>query len=158
MWRITTFAFLAALFTASAGAQDLSGLQAGAKLKIDRAGKPTVEGVLLDVSTDSVRLRTITGSWTVPRAEFTQVRVSRGGEGRGRSALRKGGIGALGGIVVGAALGLADGDDPAGGWFSMTGPEKAALGGTVLGTIGLIVGSVIGAATPTERWEPVPLP
>jgi hypothetical protein len=67
----------------------------------------------------------------------------------GRGLLEGFGVGLLGGAAVGIALGLASGDDTCAPesfcLFQFTAGEKAALGGIVLGTVGLALGGVIGA-------------
>jgi hypothetical protein len=70
----------------------------------------------------------------------------------GKGALRGAGIGLLAGGVGGAALGVAlDSPDD---WFS--GGELAAGGAIVFGGAGALIGALVGAASPGERWETVP--
>ncbi len=71
--------------------------------------------------------------------------------------LRGAGIGLLAGAGTGAVLGFAAGDDPPGTFLAFTRGEKAAAGGLVLGTIGLLAGGVIGTLAPGVRWERVDL-
>ena len=59
----------------------------------------------------------------------------------GRGAL----FGGLIGLGTGALLGLASGDDPKEDWFAMTAGEKALGLGISMGTMGAIVGLIIGA-------------
>jgi hypothetical protein len=79
-------------------------------------------------------------------AKVTEIR-------RGRGAAEGAGIGFVAGAAVGAALGFADGDDECDenghGWCILvfSAGEKAILGGFVLGTIGSLVGLVVGVAT-----------
>lgn len=137
-------------------AQSASGLQAGAKVRIRIVGQPTITGVLLGPVRDSARVSTVGGSRAIPRGEIKRISVSAGRESAGRSMLRKGGIGALAGFLGGVILGFADGDDDPRGWFAMSAGEKAAVGGIVLGGVGFLGGSVVGLATPGERWESAP--
>jgi hypothetical protein len=79
-------------------------------------------------------------------AKVTEIR-------RGRGAAEGAGIGFVSGAAIGAALGFADGDDTCessgGEWclFVFTAGEKAIMGGIVIGTIGGLVGLVVGAAS-----------
>jgi hypothetical protein len=55
-------------------------------------------------------------------------------------------MGALSGIVIGAGIGLVDGDDTK-GWIRFTAGQKAIWGGLSFGLIGVLVGLVAGAAS-----------
>ncbi len=81
--------------------------------------------------------------------------------GRHRPVLEGGLIGLLAGAATGAIIGFASGDDKcsADAWFCMayTSDQKAAMGAAGLGTLGLVVGLVVGALSPSDRWKPVPL-
>ena len=77
--------------------------------------------------------------------------------GSGPSARKGARIGLLIGGPIGFVLGLASGDDPPGGFFSLSAGEKAAFGFLALGFVGSIVGSIAGAALPGDGWEEVPL-
>lgn len=72
----------------------------------------------------------------------------------GRGALEGAGIGFAIGAVAGAVLGLADGDDecPDTGWcfFVFSAEEKAVLGGATFGSIGGLVGLVVGAVSGSQ--------
>lgn len=89
-------------------------------------------------------------------AEVERLHVDRGRRstlgGFGRGFAIGGGIGAALGVVSG----LASGDDEPGGWFHMSAEDKALGGGLLLGAGGGLVGGLIGALAPGERWERVP--
>ncbi|HVM88111.1 MAG TPA: hypothetical protein VMT76_07965 [Puia sp.] len=53
-------------------------------------------------------------------------------------------IGAATGIIIGAVIGFAGGDDPQGSLFHTTAEEKALAGGTAVGLLGGITGLIIG--------------
>ncbi len=71
--------------------------------------------------------------------------------------LRGAGIGLLAGIASGGSIGLASGNDPP-GFLSMTAGDKAAIGGVLLGGVGLIVGTIAGIASSTNDAKVGPLP
>jgi hypothetical protein len=51
-------------------------------------------------------------------------------------------IGAVAGIIAGAIIGYASGDDT--GWFALTASQKAVVGGLLGGTAGTAVGAIVG--------------
>lgn len=118
-----------------------------------------VRGELTFWTADTIRIladRTLSDR-AIALTSVTRVDVSAGRASRGRSAVRAGGIGLLLGGLTGTVIGYASGDDPP-GWFSSSAEEKAAIFGILLGGTSTIVGGVIGAIRPGERWERVPLP
>ncbi len=60
------------------------------------------------------------------------------------------GIGLATGAATGALIGFASGNDEP-GWFSFTAGEKAAVAGAALGTLGLILGAIFGAAAGSDQ-------
>lgn len=64
----------------------------------------------------------------------------------GRGGVEGLGLGLLCGALTGAALGLADGDDPQ-GFISFSAEAKAVMGGIILGGIGGVVGIPVGIAS-----------
>lgn len=54
-------------------------------------------------------------------------------------------IGAVVGIIAGALIGYASGDDS--GWFALTAADKAFVGGLIGGGAGTLVGTIIGKAS-----------
>ena len=72
---------------------------------------------------------------------------------RTRKANRWGGalVGGLIGMAVGAGIGLADGDDPA-GIFTFSAEQKAVAAGTMVGLLGALFGAI---AAPGPQWQSV---
>jgi len=91
----------------------------------------------------------------VARAGVARLEVRTG---RRSYAKRGAGIGTLVGVASGVVVGFASGDDER-GWccLFLTAEEKAAVYGVGLGLSGLVIGSVIGAFTVSDRWTSVPL-
>ena len=147
---------LTAIFGAVAAAQDVPALAAGQRVRISAAalGIHNQVGTLLEWRTDTVRVqpaRRRTETLRLPRAAITQLDVSMGKRSRiGRGAL----IGLFAGAAVGAGVGAA-----VGGGQNGDGGSYAGLGALVFGGIGaaggLVVGTVIGAATTTDQWRRV---
>jgi hypothetical protein len=107
----------------------------------------------------------------VKRAEVRRVDYSLGRRSRGSNALRGAAIGLVIGAAMGAGIGAMDGDDPdpvlrcppnddfglgspCGPLLTFSARDKAVMGGTVLGALGLALGGLTGAAVaPGERWR-----
>ena len=156
MWRTALFGLtLVIVNSAGAAAQQVASLEAGARVRMGVGQKHNVVGTVIDVSADSVRIRTSAGLQSVSVGQIETLRFSEGRQGKGRSMLRKGGIGAGLGVLGGLILGIADGDDDPQAWFAMSAGEKAAVGGVFFGGLGLIVGSIVGLINEGERWGPV---
>jgi len=108
---------------------------------------------VLRVGSDSLYLLVAPAdTLAVARTGVTRLEVSTG---RRRHAKRGAGIGTLIGVGSGVVAGYASGDDR--GWCCFTAGEKAFGYGVGLGLSGLIIGSVIGAFTVSDRWTSVPL-
>lgn len=92
--------------------------------------------------------------------EVQRLEVSRGRASRGHTAMKYGGIGLLAGGVTGALISYASFDEPdASEWCLMlcTRKETALFGGMLLGLISGTAGGIVGALSPPQRWERVPL-
>ncbi len=89
----------------------------------------------------------------LPLSGISSLKVARA-RSKGEGAMRGGGIGFIIGSAGGALIGFASRDDPQDGWepLSMTAGEKAFAGALLLGTSGLVVGSIIGLSSPGEKW------
>jgi hypothetical protein len=116
-----------------------------------------IVGRVLAISSDSIIVeeddvlfrRALTGA-DIDRLEVSVGTRRHAGKGFLVGALVTGGLGAL--------LGYATGDSPAGSWFSMTAGEKARAVGVSFGVVGGILGLAIGALSVTELWEVTALP
>lgn len=117
-------------------------------------------GPLVRSTADTVVLSSgSTGEMSVPRSAIYRMDVSGGGRSRLRSGLTWAGLGALGGLLVGAGIGAATYEpEPCGGFCLDFGREGAAATGGVIGAVGgLAIGGVLGAMNAGERWVRVPL-
>jgi len=160
-WRMRNLALVlvSALLASRIGAQPSgatdSTLRVGTRVRVRTADASSVfrVGTVSALSADSLELR-LDGADSVaqlPYRAITQLDVSGG---RHRHTLQGAGIGVLVGVTAGVISGFASGDDPP-GWFSFTAEDKAVIGGTVLGVVGLAVGAVVGGNHVTERWLPI---
>ena len=113
-------------------------------------------GLVAAFSTDSVALAVgnRTDTLRLPIASVTRFEVSRGRKSKTLSGM---GIGAAIGVGTGAILGAiaTSGEclfesDPCPG-------AGAVAGAVLLGVPGLLVGTIVGALTKSDRWEEVPL-
>ena len=117
-------------------------------------------GTLLQVRSDSVVVQAQQEQIIIPRSQIARIEVSRGQ----RSAIGKGArIGALSGLLGGLVAGTiacASYDIAEGTCLnSNDGGQIAFLAPVGLGLLGgLGIGSLIGLASHTERWEVRPLP
>ena len=117
-------------------------------------------GTLLQIRSDSIVLQAQQEQIIIPRSQVTRVEVSRGQ----RSAIGKGArIGALSGLLGGLVAGsvaCASYDIAEGTCLNSNDGGQVALFAPVgLGLLGgLGIGSLIGLASHSERWEVRPLP
>lgn len=124
------------------------------RVTVDRPSKHSRVGSLISMDADSLRFTSTDGNGIVatPIASVTRLERSRGRRSNaGRGAL-------IGGIVGGAAgliLGIAAADE--GGWFPV-GPKEIALVTGFMGATFAGLGALVGAASKSERWEPVTVP
>jgi len=142
------------------------------------AGTAAAQQMLQPVrSGDQVRIRagTISGEFTVvgygeremmlqaaptepvvevPFASVTRLHVNRGARSSGAGLVRGAGRGLLIGGGIGAVTGFASGDDT-GSFFVFTAEDKAMILGVLLGGAGAVVGGLVGAVSPGDRWERV---
>jgi len=146
--------------TATAGAQGAPRITAGLRVRIthtDAAEPSPIIGTVLRSDADSLVLRVAVNERSVAVAypQLSGLALSRGMKSR---TAKGAGIGLLLGAVGGAILGSTSNPD---GGCCMSGggvmSPLTALGAGVFGVVGLVVGSVIGAHHPIERWESLPL-
>lgn len=147
---------LSAGSSASLPAQSVP-VQAGDRVRIV-AGSVSGSFSVVDVSADTLLLREGGApQFRVPLAAVQEM-ARRDKRTGWQGALHGAGLGLLIGGVAGVITGFASGDDPETQWFAFTAEEKALALGIVLGGGGALLGGVIGAASPGERWVRLPLP
>jgi hypothetical protein len=133
-------------------------LPPGARVRVTAPayGSARQVGTVLALRGDTLVLQTAANPDTLllPWSGVTGLEVSRGRRRQVREGI---GFGFLAGAAFGMLIGLADGDDPPDSFIAFSAGEKALFAGAVLGGIGAVVGGVLGAASPTDRWERVPL-
>ena len=99
------------------------------------------------------------GTLVLPVSAVERLEVSRGRRGVGRSALRGAKYGFLGGLAVSAlffvAVAVDDGD--CGDCF-ISAEAAAAIGSVMVTSTATLVGGVVGALSPGERWVRVTVP
>ena len=132
--------------------------------KSARFGDPIV-GSVAELRNDTLALRTEKprGTLLVSLTSLKKLEVYQGTRSNtGRGA----GIGFLMGALVGASVGFAMGDDPPCVPQGLFGcmmdfrfrKEEKAAGLGIAGALGgALIGTIVGAATRTDRWEEIPL-
>ena len=132
-------------------------LRPGARIRITQAGENPRVAILVAQNSEEIVVQGPRGANddAVPLDRITQLEVSTG---RHRNVLRGlalgVGIGGAAGLILGAAA-----YEPCTGMCIMAPKdrgESAALGGVVLGTLGLVVGGLVGLAS-HDTWQRVPL-
>jgi len=118
--------------------------------RYDRGVKGTLEGI----AGDTLFIRPNTGAplFSVAPREGRQIFFSNGRRSSaGRGAL----IGTGVGVVTGAIIGFAGGEDCSGGeWLCFDRGTMAAAGALVVGATGLVAGIIVGAFSSHEVWVP----
>jgi hypothetical protein len=135
-------------------------VQTGDQVRI-AAGPVSGRFTVLEVNADTMLLREGTGGQEI-RVGFTSVDQIARRENRTswQGAKRGAGLGLLVGGLMGAVAGLASGDDECSGFcvLTLTAEEKAFVLGITGGATGVVLGGVIGLASPGQRWVEVSLP
>jgi hypothetical protein len=140
-------------------AQDVPELTEGQRVRIKAPGVVVnrLQAILLAREGDTLLLRALP-----LRREATLVRVPLSAierlevgdaRSRGAGALRGLWIGGLTGILLGGTTGLLQGEN---GELDRAG--NAAFGAALLGTAGMVIGTLFGAISPGHRWTSVELP
>jgi len=88
----------------------------------------------------------------VPRQVVGTLDVSAGHKSRGALVAKGAGLGLLAGAAVGALLGASTSCSGC----ILNSSESAAVGGILLGGVGLVIGAAVGAYGSTDQWKPVP--
>ena len=157
--RTITIALVAAMLGPGAALEaQTAPLSPGARVRVTTSGpSPSRQvGSVLELREDSLVIRPDgrADSLAIPLARVTDIELSRGLRTQGRRGL---GVGFLVGAGAGVLIGLTDGDDPPGAFFSFSAEEKALMAGSMLGVAGAVVGGLVGLVSRTEKWSRVPL-
>lgn len=120
------------------------------KAKVTLNDDNRVKGILYSANEEGLLLmdkKLVDTIRAIDHRSIKSIKLRRSGR-VGRSAL----IGASGGALLGAVLGLAEGDDSADCWiFCYTAEEKALAGAVVLAIPGAGIGALIG--TESKKYE-----
>jgi hypothetical protein len=145
--RVVALLFSALVANVAAQAQtgswaNLSQLAPGTETRVTLSGGRTLRGSVQTVTSDSLAINAAKSQEKLSRTEIKKVETKRPGH-RGRNALIGLGIGAGGGLAIGA--GIDSGDH---GWF----PN---LGKAIVTPLGAIVGTIVGVLIPSGGWHEV---
>jgi hypothetical protein len=160
---VLSAAFVIVLGTAtgsSASSQALTGpaatslgAQPGARVRIVQSDSAATSqiGTVAAVGQDGMTIRRDHpgDSLAIRFAGIERLDLSRGRHGHALIGL---GIGAAGGVLVGALVGAAAASS---GPLRINSGDGAAVGAIVVGAVGAVVGTVVGAVIRTERWHTV---
>ncbi len=148
--------FVMLLAPSVAMAQRSADLQRGATVRItNRQGQKMVgrfQGSQSD--TLAITLGQTSVVMATPISDVARFEVSKG-RAHGRGALMGAAIGVVSGMVAGGLFGAATFEKPANCLFVCSRGGAAALGVALIGSGGLVVGTITGAITGTEVWAPV---
>ncbi len=149
-------AFLIHILWVPSLAQESLPVTPGARVRImaRSVSKHRLVGTAVTVSRDTIQFRAKKDAalLAIPIASLERLDVRTGSKGN----LANGALfGLVSGGAVGAIIGFAGGDDDESGLF--TAQDKALILGGVLGGIGLVFGTAIGASMESDIWESVPL-
>jgi len=136
MWTVGLLLFIQ--FSAQAYAKEK---KRGSTLEIKTTEGKVIHAELLAVKEDRLLLMETYNyqELILPLDEIAHLKIVKSSK-----FFRGLGMGALSGILLGATLGMASGDDE-GGWFAMSAGEKALLGGAAFGVLGLPIRGIAGA-------------
>ena len=152
---------------AACEAQVALALQQGSRVRVVTTEGTSTVGTIAAPIGDSIVLSRSYEVSGFALNEISTVQVSRG-KGRMKGAFIKGaaglGIGLLSGAIIGAATYTKDdGCDP--NSFCLfdciivcSRTDAALMAGTLVGGLGLVVGTIAGVATGWEQWQAVPVP
>lgn len=155
---------LTASFAIPAGAQNLASLQQGVRIRVQPIVGVRETGTYLGVTGDSLRFfseKTKESGSAISIEQIGSVQMSDGrSHARGflKGALFGTAIGFLSGALIGGAT-YRDSDSGSDGlcFVGCSRGETAILGGLLIGTGGLVVGSIYGGVRGSETWRGVPL-
>ena len=151
---LTLLGVLIALTCLPLSAQEIRDLKEGDRVRVTLLtyGLAKIEGRFHGFEQDTL-LVFLSESNEVAQIPRDQVRDFRVHRGSGRHPWKGLGIGFGSGALLGAVVGLSEGDD----WL-FSAEAKAAMGATWIGLIGGVTGLVIGSFITTEHWEQISLP
>jgi hypothetical protein len=159
--RVALFAVAAVLATAGhAGAQRRTEplpLDSLSRVRVTQSPYDRFGATFVSADSQAVVVERDGQRLVLPRSSVQRLEASQGTRPLESRAWRGAKRGFLGGALVGgvlAALVLATGEDDS--YISNEGVAVISLGAGV--TAGTVLGTVIGAAAPSERWVPVPIP
>ncbi len=143
------FSTLLLVFSLSAQTQPWSNVEAasaGTEIRVLRSGAAPVRGTLKSINADSLVVNNAAGDTTLSRQSITRVSVKKEGRRR-RNAAIGAGVGAAGGLIIGAA---ADSKCSKQGCFFGNNFSKI-----VLTPFGALVGTLVGVLLPTGGWRDI---
>lgn len=159
---ILAFAVSAVLASAgSAAAQQRTAVvpvDSLARVRVTQSEAPSrVRGTFVGADSQTVVVQSGVARYDVPLEAIRKLEVSRGERSVEAGAWRGAQRGFLAGLVTGVLAGALVMSTIEGDGY--VGEEVAGIGITVAGTgLGTLIGTLLGAASPGERWERVPLP
>lgn len=148
-------------------AQVASRLQQGVRVKVVTNDGAAIVGRVAAPINDTLLLSRPHEMTSLAVSEISSIRMSRG-KGRAKGALIKGaaglGIGLLSGAILGATT-YEDSSECQPNSFCLfdciivcSRSDAAIMAATLVGGLGLVVGTIAGIATGWEQWEAVPIP
>jgi hypothetical protein len=154
------FAFAILMSGSALSAQTPRQLEVSSRVRITQIVGAPILGQVLNPGGESISLlESRTGiQISVARSNIYRMQMKVKGK-RGPGAIKGGMLGLVGGALVGGLLGAASYRPSSESICIMacsTG-ESAAMGATVLGAGGLLLGLVIGASAGGDRWVDVPV-
>lgn len=155
--RSLLVALIAAMvLTPPLAAQDatMADLEAGDRVRT-RIGGERVVGTFVSAE-GPLRISTEGEVVAVPLSHDIEIERSLGPRSVLSGFANGAGLGFLAGAATGAVVGVASGDDTK-GFIRFSAGEKAFGFGVVLGAGGAVLGGIIGAMAPGERWQEVEL-
>src|SRR5579864_5234178 len=148
MYRVLALLLATAGFVFAQSKNDwasLDKLAAGDQIRVSMTDGKSYKGEFQSASADSMMMVAASSQQSLAHAQVAKVAVKRDGH-RGRNTLIGLGVGAAGGLAIGAA------GDAQCGHNCFLGNN---IGKAVVTPIGAIIGTIIGAVWPTGGWHDV---
>jgi hypothetical protein len=152
---VLVFCFVVPRLSAQSGAPPDSGQRVWVRSpKASGALDAGVKGTFEGMTSDSLRVRQAPGGPLVSVGLGPQTRLFVF-TGRRSSLGRGAAIGGLGGVLAGAIIGFAGGEDCSGSdWLCFDRGTMALAGAVALGGVGLAGGLIVGALSSHDTWAP----